>query len=167
MIIDWLTWEVCMWLLGILLLWAYLWADGRKLLLNIFMMAVMLVMDVYAIIICGILSPIIMAVGLILGPFARLFNRDINVGEWHVALMIKSFAMFTKFKKIEPTGEENKTYPDGFYKVEYYEEYSICPDCYGDLLLIDPEKCTSIKVKCADCGAIFNYTSFNRMLERL
>ena len=66
----------------------------------------------------------------------------------------------------EPTGQENRTYPDGFYKLEFDGDKPLCPDCEGRLLG-GPEAGGSMNVMCQDCETRFNYTSFNGMLERM
>ena len=174
-----LDWTVCF---KIIAAATYLYYDGKKLLVELVLGVFWTLLCIYmvSIVTLGLFPAVIIAI--IIGPIARLcFGADTIQWPGKICGWIAKhgFAWVDKIsslqdKKIaeleaqraELLGEENRTYPDGFYKLEFKDGQPLCPDCQGRLLA-GPEAGCQMMTKCSLCHAEFMYTSFNGMLERI
>ncbi|MCP4994045.1 MAG: hypothetical protein GY934_09735 [Gammaproteobacteria bacterium] len=159
----------------------YLWTDGKALLISLVVGIAWVILCAYMVGVVAVLLGSVLGI-IVVGPVARLVFRK-NTDSWSGVickwLSSKAFGWMDilggwQDKKIEALEKQRaelitppEAPPDGMYKTRYSDTtptQAMCPDCDGKLRAAAGG---SMNVKCDACGALFNYTGFDGMLERM
>lgn len=143
---------------------AYILADGKELLLDLLIGTALILVDVYAVIVCGVVCPIVTLAIIVVGPILRIFficDTEDWLGKAHSKITLGAFKPFSK---IANDRKRRAAIPIPIPKPKPKHKKPVCLNCGGPLLA-GPEAGDRVNVMCDNCGARFNYSYFDGSME--